>query len=96
MLSIRNPFRAEPKDEAPAPTGLSMDITIDRKVNLAKFEMGEARVCVHGLTKDTSMDEVAALLANGSLAYKVMCEDLKQKIARMRAEADGAPASGGR
>ena len=67
--------------------GLTLSVSLSRKVNLGNYESADAFVSLSGLTPETTEADIDELLAGaGALAWRKCAEELKTQTAVLKSK----------
>lgn len=64
--------------------GLSVSISLERKVNLGNYETAGIFISVNGVKPGTSAEDIDAALDTGKIAYERIRLALKDKVEALR------------
>lgn len=65
--------------------GLSLSLSVSRKINLGNFESADVFFSLSGITAETTDAEIDELLdGNGALAFKKLAARIKEKVDQAR------------
>lgn len=60
--------------------GLSLSVSVSRKVNLGNYESADFFLSVSGIVPGTTEEEIAALVENeGKIAYRLLAAELNAR-----------------
>lgn len=70
--------------------GLTLSVSLSRKVNLGNYESADVFISVSGATADTTAEEVAGLLSN-RIVWDALKAELSAKVSEIKAQSVTPP-----